>query len=195
MKKLIVILVSVLSLGTNAFSQCNNDVNTYNKCTNDAYVRINCVIFIDAKIPDYAPVKGYFEYTDSLNQKQKIDFTYVTGDIVCKKASFSKFTTNPPLNNAVLMNLNYEDNTAGNSTKVDRQYQIYLNYDFMFSNIVLTIANIDKKAGTYIYEMNQGPVVSVSSNDETLLTEKALISHKALKKSRELKESYWINNK
>lgn len=187
MKRIIIILVSVLSLCTNAFSQCNNEVITYNKCTDDAYVRINCVIFIDAKIPDYNPIKGYFEYTDSLYQKQKIEFTYITGDIVCKKEDFEKFNSNPPLNNALIMNLNYKDYTEGNNSKVDREYQIHLNYNLMFSNIVLAIANIDKKAGTYIYEMKMDPFVILSSNNP-----KALYNPKALKKSRQLKESYWI---
>ncbi|MBP1645517.1 MAG: hypothetical protein H6Q16_1092 [Bacteroidetes bacterium] len=170
MKRIIIILVSVLSLCTNVFSQDTNDIP----------VRINCVIFIDARIPASILV-GYFEYTDTLNQKQKIDFTYHTGDIVCGKKEFSKFNSNPPLGNEVIMYLNHTDFTKGNNNIADRQYKIHLDYNLMFSTIVLTIANVDKKKGTYVYDIDMNHAVGLSINHQ-----------KTLRKSRQLKEEYWI---
>ncbi|MBP1645600.1 MAG: hypothetical protein H6Q16_1175 [Bacteroidetes bacterium] len=172
MKKIILVLLSVL-FSTNVFSQC----------AKDCYENINCVIFIDARIPQSNVIRGYFEYTDTLNQTQKIDFYYQTGEIVCeKKEEYSKFGSNPPLNNKVIMNLEYSDFTEGNNNITNRQYKIQLDYDLMFSTIVLYIANVDKKKGTYVYDIDMNHVVGLSYKHQ-----------KALRKSRQLKEAYWVH--
>ncbi len=169
MKIITIILICFLSFNLNLYCQDANDIN----------VRINCIIFIDARIPASTLV-GHFEYTDTLNQRQKINFYYITGDIVCEKKEFSKFNLNPPLGNEVIMYLNHKDFTEGNNNIADRQYKIHLDYNLMFSTIVLTIANVDKKKGTYVYDIDISHISGLSNQ------------HKALKKSRQLKESYWI---
>jgi hypothetical protein len=164
-------LVSQLS------SQVLDGIGTHDK----KVVSINFVIFIDAKLPD-GLMQGYFEYIDTLHQKQIVNFYYVPGDIRCEREEYDKFELFPPLNDKIDMYLNYRDRMENMYDPTDRVYLIPLSlFDIHAGSVVLMIANIDKKHGIYTADSYADHIVGLAN-----------ANNKVIKEGRKLREDYWI---
>lgn len=86
------LVTMLLLIWQNAISQCNH---------------VNCIIFVDGKIPDCYTIRGFFEY-DNGNLNEIINFDYSIGEM-----NFSTESKNfiDSLNDKedIILNLNYLD--------------------------------------------------------------------------------------
>jgi len=113
--------------------------------------RINCIIFVDGKIPLYS-MKGNVEYLDSVNETCVINFSYNIGEIMFSEEDI-KILQSLPTNTPIKINLEYTEFKRG---APKRRYN-YLIKDFCLpmllenSSIVFNIINLNKRKKTYAF--------------------------------------------
>jgi len=107
--------------------------------------RINCILFIDGKLPT-GIYNTYFSYFDSSGNVRKVDFDYMIGEIQLSSDIKKTLDLLGP-GAEITMNLSYK--------KYDGQSYIYsgcLKVAFLsYSYLVIRITNLNKKTGEYYF--------------------------------------------
>jgi hypothetical protein len=129
---------------------------------------IDFLIFIDARIPNNS-LNGYLDFIDTNQQKQSIRFNYgQTGCIYFEEGGFEKLSS--ANKDGMIMHLEY-------SRRFRKDYQDF-RYEIRLPKLastILMIVNINKKKGTYAYDMDCDGILIRSD-------------HKAMKKNSKLRE-------
>lgn len=107
--------------------------------------RINCVIFIDGKLPT-GIYDEYFSYTDSSGNKRKIDFDYMIGEIKLSSKN-KKALCLLGLDAEIEINLSYKKYNSRIYNYSGVIKVAFLNYDYL----VIRITNLNKRTNEYYF--------------------------------------------
>jgi len=111
--------------------------------------RINCVIFVDGKIPNYS-MGGNIEYRDSTNGVHVVNFSYNIGEIIFSEEDI-KILQSLPTNTPIKINLKYTEFKRG---APKRKYNYFIK-DFGLPMllesgfVIFNITNLNKRKKTY----------------------------------------------
>jgi hypothetical protein len=107
--------------------------------------RINCIVFIDGKLPS-GVFDEYFIYTDSVGNLKKIDFEYAIGEIILSPDNKKTLDLLSP-HADITINLSYKKYSGQVCTYSGAIKVAFLYYDYL----VIRITNLDKKTGEYYF--------------------------------------------
>lgn len=123
---------------------------------------INCIIFVDGKLPKPGTIKGFIEYNNEFNQKDTAIFYYYIPTIEFKATDFEKLQAIPHT-----IDINNTDTTGITIHIKFQEYKknygyIWYHYSSRFpltgllnnAYIIFSITNFDKKKGTYYFDYN-----------------------------------------
>ncbi len=107
--------------------------------------RINCIIFIDGKLPT-GIYDGFFTYIDNSGNEKKIDFDYMIGEIQLSPKNKKALDSLQP-NTEISMNFSYK--MYHGQTYF---YSGIIKVSFLdYSYLVIRITNLNKKTGEYYF--------------------------------------------
>lgn len=108
---------------------------------------INCIIFIDGKLPDGSWIYDtYFSYSDSAGNIKKINFSYEIGDIHLTKENSSLLSVLKP-EEELAINFKHKKYSGKVYTYTGNLKIEWLNYRYL----VIRITNLNKKNGDYYF--------------------------------------------
>lgn len=110
---------------------------------------VNCIIFIDGKLPERSTIIGSFAIYDSLDQKKVIPFSYQIGDLTINTAERKELFSSP-INQTIEVEIKHIDNQGKKTTYTTNIQVGWLKWSF----IIFRITSLKK--GAYYFGIS-GP--------------------------------------
>lgn len=107
--------------------------------------RINCIIFIDGKLPT-GIYNGFFNYNDVSGSVKKIDFDYMIGEILVSHENKKVIDSLQPITE-ISMNFSYRMYNGQTFSYSGILKVSFLTYNYL----VIRITNLNKKKGEYYF--------------------------------------------
>lgn len=109
--------------------------------------KINCIIFIDGKLPqDNQIFDSYISFNDTNNIETIIDFDYVIGDIIIAEKNFIAISLINPLEN-ITIHFSYKSFDGITFSYSGKIKSVLLKYRYF----ILRITNLNKRKKKYYF--------------------------------------------
>jgi hypothetical protein len=114
--------------------------------------KINCIIFVDGKLPMPGTIKSFVEYNNEFNQKDTVYAYYYIPTIEFKSTDFEELKSLPCTTDITIHILFQEYQKKYGYTWL--HYSTPFDLTGLLNNtyIILSITNFDKKKGTYYFD-------------------------------------------